>query len=60
MIDHRNAHLQVVACAPAGKTEATSRLVAAMIDEGEGVEPSQIVAFKFTERAAKGLKTRIS
>ena len=58
VIDHRHGHLQVVACAGAGKTEAISRRVAALIKEG--VEPSQIVAFTFTDRAAEGLKTRIS
>jgi ATP-dependent DNA helicase UvrD/PcrA len=58
VIHHRGGHLQVIACAGAGKTEAISRRVAALIEEG--VEPSQIVAFTFTERAAEGLKTRIS
>jgi DNA helicase II / ATP-dependent DNA helicase PcrA len=58
VIDNRDGHLQVVACAGAGKTEAISGRVAAMIEVG--VEPSQIVAFTFTDRAAEGLKTRIS
>ena len=58
VIRHRGGHLQVVACAGAGKTEAISRRVATLIEEG--VEPSQIVAFTFTDRAAEGLKTRIS
>ena len=57
VIDHRDGHLQVIACAGAGKTEAISRRVAALIEEG--VEPYQIVAFTFTDRAAEGLKTRI-
>ncbi len=57
VIRHRGGHLQVVACAGAGKTEAISRRVAALIDEG--VEPSQIVAFTFTDRVAEWLKTRI-
>jgi type I restriction enzyme, R subunit len=34
VIDHRGGHLQVIACAGAGKTEAISRHVAALIDEG--------------------------
>lgn len=42
VIDHRGGHLQVVACAGAGKTEAISRRVASLIDGG--VEPCQIVA----------------
>jgi DNA helicase II / ATP-dependent DNA helicase PcrA len=58
VIDHRSGHLQVVACAGAGKTEAISRRVAALIEKG--VDPAQIVAFPFTDRAAQRLKTRIS
>ena len=58
VIDHRGGHLQVIACAGAGKTEAISRRVASLIDEG--VEPCQIIAFTFTERAAESLKTRIT
>jgi DNA helicase-2/ATP-dependent DNA helicase PcrA len=51
VIDHRDGHLQVVACAGAGKTEAISRRVATLIDEG--VDASQIVAFTFTMQAAE-------
>jgi DNA helicase-2/ATP-dependent DNA helicase PcrA len=58
VIAHRGGHLQVIACAGAGKTEAISRRVASLIEEG--VEPGHIVAFTFTERAAEGLKTRIT
>lgn len=58
VIAHRGGHLQVVACAGAGKTEAISRRVSTLIEEG--VEPAQIVAFTFTERAAAGLKNRIT
>jgi DNA helicase II / ATP-dependent DNA helicase PcrA len=58
IIAHRNGHLQVVACAGAGKTEAISRRVSTLIEEG--VEPAQIIAFTFTERAAAGLKNRIT
>lgn len=58
VIDHRGGHLQVVACAGAGKTEAISRRVSSLIEEG--VEPCQIVAFTFTERAAESLKNRIT
>jgi hypothetical protein len=58
VIAHRSGHLQVVACAGAGKTEAISRRVSTLIEEG--VEPAQIVAFTFTERAATSLKTRIT
>lgn len=58
VIGHRGGHLQVIACAGAGKTEAISRRVSSLIEEG--VEPAQIVAFTFTDRAAAGLKNRIS
>lgn len=57
VIGHRGGHLQVIACAGAGKTEAISRRVAGLIQEG--VEPAGIVAFTFTERAAASLKARI-
>lgn len=58
VVDHRGGHLQVIACAGAGKTEAISRRVASLIEEG--VDPAQIVAFTFTERAAESLKNRIT
>ncbi|MFO0905710.1 MAG: ATP-dependent DNA helicase [Pirellulales bacterium] len=58
VVHHRGGHLQVIACAGAGKTEAISRRVASLILEG--VEPAQITAFTFTERAASALKTRIN
>lgn len=58
VIDHRGGHLQVIACAGAGKTEAISRRVCSLIEEG--AEPGQIIAFTFTERAAESLKTRIT
>jgi len=58
IIAHRGGHLQVIACAGAGKTEAISRRVSTLIEEG--VEPGQIIAFTFTERAAASLKNRIT
>ena len=58
VVSHRGTHLQVVACAGSGKTEAISRRVAGLIEEG--VEPSEIIAFTFTERAAAALKDRIT
>jgi DNA helicase-2/ATP-dependent DNA helicase PcrA len=58
VIAHRGGHLQVIACAGAGKTVAISRRVAWLIEEG--VEPGHIVASTFTDRAAEGLKTRIT
>jgi DNA helicase-2/ATP-dependent DNA helicase PcrA len=58
VVDHRGVDLQVIACAGSGKTESISRRVAALI--AEGAEPSSIVAFTFTERAAIQLKERIT
>ncbi len=58
VVAHRNGHLQVIACAGSGKTEAISRRVAGLIDEG--IEPRGVIAFTFTERAAAALKARIT
>lgn len=58
VVSHRGTDLQVIACAGSGKTESISRRVAALI--AEGAEPASIVAFTFTERAAKELKERIT
>ena len=51
-------NLQIIACAGSGKTEFISTRIAYMIFKGEA-EPENIVAFTFTERAAKELKLRI-
>ena len=58
VVNHRGGHLQVIACAGAGKTEAISRRVASLILDG--VEPAQVIAFTFTDRAAQSLKARIT
>jgi DNA helicase II / ATP-dependent DNA helicase PcrA len=57
VVAYRGGHLQVVACAGSGKTEAVSQRVAGLILEG--TPPAGIVAFTFTERAAESLKFRI-
>ena len=57
IIGHRGNHLQVIACAGSGKTETVARRVAGLI--AEGVAPSSIVAFTFTNAAAASLKSRI-
>jgi DNA helicase-2/ATP-dependent DNA helicase PcrA len=56
-VEHRGGHLQIVASAGAGKTEVVAQRVAGLL--AEGVDPSAIVAFTFTEKAAASLKTRI-
>ncbi|MGA1223719.1 MAG: ATP-dependent helicase [Phycisphaerales bacterium] len=58
VVDSRGEHLQVIACAGSGKTEAVSRRVAGLVADGEA--PASIVAFTFTERAAAELKSRIA
>lgn len=55
---HRGSHMQIIAAAGAGKTETVSQRVAKLLEEG--VPPTAIVAFTFTERAAAELKNRIA
>jgi len=57
-ITHRGGHLRIVACAGSGKTESLARRIASLVQEG--IEPSEIVAFTFTEKAAAELKERVS
>ncbi|MGK5682282.1 ATP-dependent helicase [Actinoplanes sp. URMC 104] len=56
-VQHRGSHLQIIASAGSGKTEVVSQRVVDLL--ADGVDPEGIVAFTFTERAAKELKTRI-
>ncbi len=49
--------IQVIACAGSGKTRSIAARVARLIRDGE--DPSSIVAFTFTEKAATELKDRI-
>ena len=60
-IGHIKGHLQLVACAGSGKTEVVARRVANLLKNGHGggLEPSSIVAFTFTDKAAAELKDRI-
>ena len=50
--------LQIIACAGSGKTQVISQRIAAIL-ELPGVEPRNVVAFTFTEKAAAELKERI-
>ena len=54
----KNKYIRVIAGAGAGKTETLTRRIVhlLLIDE---VEPSSIVAFTFTERAAQSMKSRV-
>lgn len=56
-VGYRGGHVQIIAAAGSGKTEVVSQRVAALV--AEGVAPSTIVAFTFTEKAAAELKERI-
>lgn len=56
-IQHRNGNLLILACAGSGKTEVISRRIAELVREN--ISKSEIIAFTFTERAAKELKARI-
>ena len=56
-IEHRERNLLVLACAGSGKTEVISRRIALLV--AEGTPKAAIIAFTFTDRAAKELKARI-
>jgi DNA helicase-2/ATP-dependent DNA helicase PcrA len=56
-VNHRGGHIQIIASAGSGKTETVSQRIATLV--AEGVEPSEIVAFTFTEKAAEELKARV-
>ena len=57
-VEHRGSHVQIIASAGSGKTEVVSQRVVSLL--AEGVSAREIVAFTFTERAAKELKFRIA
>jgi DNA helicase-2/ATP-dependent DNA helicase PcrA len=50
--------LQVIACAGSGKTQVISQRIASILAL-PGVEPRNVIAFTFTEKAAAELKDRI-
>jgi DNA helicase-2/ATP-dependent DNA helicase PcrA len=50
--------LQIIACAGSGKTQVISQRIANILGQ-PGVEPRNIVAFTFTEKAAAELKDRV-
>src|SRR3954465_312261 len=50
--------LQIIACAGSGKTQVISQRIAAILAR-DGVEPRNVIAFTFTDRAAAELKERI-
>lgn len=56
-VAHDAGCLRIVACPGSGKTETVSRRVAELVSKG--ADPSKIVAFTFTRKAADSLKARI-
>lgn len=50
--------LQIIACAGSGKTQVISQRIAGILAQ-PGVEPRNIVAFTFTDKAAAELKDRV-
>lgn len=56
-IRHREGNLLILACAGSGKTEVISRRIAELV--AEGTPKASIIAFTFTERASKELRSRI-
>ena len=51
--------VEIIACAGAGKTGVVTRRIINILRQKPDVLPENIVAFTFTEKAAKELKARI-
>lgn len=56
-INQLTGNLQLIACAGSGKTEVVAHRVAALLKTG--LKPANLVAFRFTDKAAAELKERI-
>ncbi len=59
VIDCIDSNLQVIACAGSGKTQVISERIINILLKKPDVQPQNIVAFTYTERAAAELKERI-
>lgn len=63
-IAHRDGHLQLIACAGSGKTEVVARRVVQLLGPGSDgsppLEPRNLIAFTFTDKAGAELKERIA
>lgn len=58
-ISEINRNLQIIACAGSGKTEVITRRIANILQSKSEIDPENIVAFTFTEKAAESMKKRI-
>lgn len=60
-IEYSGRNLQLIACAGSGKTEVVARRIAYLLTRqgDDRLEPRNVVAFTFTEKAAAELKERI-
>ena len=60
-IEHGGTNLQLIACAGSGKTEVVARRVVHLLDpkKADFLQPANILAFTFTDKAAAELKERI-
>ena len=60
-VAYRGRNLQLIACAGSGKTEVVARRVVQLLTPGqsETLQPRNIIAFTFTDKAAAELKERI-
>lgn len=60
-VEHAGRNLQLIACAGSGKTEVVARRVVHLLTPGkpDPLQPRNIFAFTFTDKAAAELKERI-
>jgi len=60
-VEHDGRNLQLIACAGSGKTEVVARRVVHLLTPGRpgALQPLNIIAFTFTDKAAAELKERI-
>ena len=54
-IEHDGRNLQLIACAGSGKTEVVARRVVHLLERADSLQPGNIIAFTFTDKAAAEL-----
>jgi DNA helicase-2/ATP-dependent DNA helicase PcrA len=57
-INTLNQNLQIIACAGSGKTQVISQRIVNLLKQ-DNIEPKNIIAFTYTEKAASELKSRV-